>query len=146
MAAAPGRPASAWTARTAVASRDRAACKAERLGSGLAALKIQVRWNLKTGELPQVLIEVGKASDAKSPIAQQAALAGSLEIFDLGYFSLERFCRLAEKKAFFISRLQHGTTVLSEQGEVLNLREFLPGDFLFVTHLGHTLQLVYNYD
>jgi DDE family transposase len=95
-------------------------------GSGLAALKIQVRWNLQTGELPQVLLEVGKASDAKSPIAQQAALAGSLEIFDLGYFSLERFRRLDEEKAFFISRLQHGTTVLNEQGEVLNLREFLP--------------------
>jgi len=95
-------------------------------GSGLAALKIQVRWNLKTGELPQVLIEVGKASDAKSPIAQQAALAGSLEIFDLGYFSLERFRRLVDEQAFFISRLQHGTTVLNEAGEVLHLREFLP--------------------
>jgi len=95
-------------------------------GSGLAALKIQVRWNLKTGELPQVLIEVGKASDAKSPIAQQAARPGSLEIFDLGYFSVERFQRLSDEQAFFISRLQHGTTVLDEQGEVLHLREFLP--------------------
>lgn len=97
-------------------------------GSGLAALKIQVRWNLKTGELPQVLIEVGKASDAKSPIAQQAALPGSLEIFDLGYFSVERFQRLSDEQAFFISRLQHGTTVLNEQGEVLDLREFLPAN------------------
>lgn len=95
-------------------------------GSGLAALKIQVRWNLKTGELPQVLIEVGKASDAKSPIAQQAARPGSLEIFDLGYFSVERFQRLSNEQAFFISRLQHGTTVFDEQGEVLHLREFLP--------------------
>ena len=68
-------------------------------GSGLAALKIQVRWNLKTGELPQVLIEIGRASDAKSPIAQQEPLAGSLEIFDLGYFSLERFRRLDAAKS-----------------------------------------------
>ena len=95
-------------------------------GSGLAALKIQVRWNLKTGELPQVLIEIGRASDAKSPIAQQEPLAGSLEIFDLGYFSLERFRRLDAAKTFFISRLQHGTTVLDEQGAVLSLRDFLP--------------------
>ncbi len=94
-------------------------------GSGLAALKIQVRWNLRTGELPQVLIEAGKASDAKSPIAHQDALAGSLEIFDLGYFSLERFRRLAESQAFFISRLQHGTTVLSPLNEVLPLRSVL---------------------
>ena len=97
-------------------------------GSGLAALKIQVRWDLKTGELPQVLIEVGKASDAKSPIAQQTARPGSLEIFDLGYFSVERFERLSNEQAFFISRLQHGTTVLNEQSEELDLREFLPAN------------------
>ena len=97
-------------------------------GSGLAALKIQVRWDLKTGELPQVLIEVGKASDAKSPIAQQAARPGSLEIFDLGYFSVGRFQRLSDEQAFFISRLQHGTAVLNESGETLNLLEFLPAN------------------
>ncbi len=97
-------------------------------GSGLAALKIQVRWDLKTGELPQVLIEAGQASDAKSPIAQQAARPGSLEIFDLGYFSVERFRRLSDEQACFISRWQHGTTVLNEPGEMLNLREFLPAN------------------
>lgn len=94
-------------------------------GSGLAAMKIQVRWNLRTGELPQVLIEVGKASDSKSPIAQQEAQAGSLEIFDPGYFSLARFRRWDAGRAFYISRLQHGTTVMDESGQVLPLREFL---------------------
>lgn len=94
-------------------------------GSCLAALKIQVRWDLKTGELPQILIEVGKASDAKSPIVQQEVAAGSLEIFDLGYFSLDRFRRLGAGRASYISRLQHGTTVLDENGPVLNLRHFL---------------------
>jgi hypothetical protein len=91
----------------------------------LAALKIQARWNLKTGELPQILIEAGKASDAKSLIAQQEAEVGSLEIFDLGYFSLERFRRIDQAQAFYVSRLQHGTTVLDEHGQVINLREFL---------------------
>jgi len=94
-------------------------------GSCLAALKIQVRWDLKTGELPQILIEVGKASDAKSPIVQQEVAAGSLEIFDLGYFSLDRFRRLGAGQASYISRLQHGTTVLDENGQVLNLCHFL---------------------
>jgi len=95
-------------------------------GSGLAALKLQVRWNLKTGELPQVLIEVGKASDLKSPIVQQEAHAGSLEIFDLGYFSLDRFRRLDTEQAFYISRLQPGTAVLDEHGARLDLLRFLP--------------------
>jgi len=94
-------------------------------GSCLAALKIQVRWNLKTGELPQILIEVGKASDAKSLIVQQEVAAGSLEIFDLGYFSLDRFRRLGAGQASYISRLQHGTTVLDENGQAFNLRQLL---------------------
>lgn len=95
-------------------------------GSGLAALKLQVRWNLKTGELPQMLIEVGKANDLKSPLTQQEVQAGSLEIFDLGYFSLDRFRRLETEQAFYISRLQPGTAVLDEHGQRLDLLRFLP--------------------
>lgn len=95
-------------------------------GSGQAALKLQVRWNLKTGELPQVFIEVGKASDLKSPITHQEVPPFALEIFDLGYFSLERFRRLEKGQVFYISRLQPGTAVLDEHGERLDLLTFLP--------------------
>ena len=94
-------------------------------GSGWTAWKIQVRWNLKTGERPLVLIEAGRASDAKSPIAQQEVQPGALEIFDLGDFSLDRFRRWDAGQASYISRLPHGTTVLDELGQVVNLREFL---------------------
>jgi hypothetical protein len=97
-------------------------------GSGAAALKIQVRWNLQTGALPQVLIEIGKASDCKSPIAHQPPQAGALEIFDLGYFSVERFRGRHEAQAFFISRLQHGTAVFDQNGQAILLRTFLPGN------------------
>jgi len=93
--------------------------------SGLAALKLQVRWNLQTGELLQLLIEAGKASDLKSPITQQDVQAGSLEIFDLGYFSLDRFRRLNAGGAFYISRLHPGTAVLDQQGVSLNLCTYL---------------------
>ncbi len=92
---------------------------------GLAALKIQVRRDLKTGALPQVLIEVGKASDAKSPSTHHEPLAGSVEIWDLGYFSWQRFRRLNAAQAFFLSRWQQGTRVFSEHGPRLKLREFL---------------------
>lgn len=95
-------------------------------GSGSAALKIQVRWDLKTGELPLVLIEAGRASDAKSLIAQQKPLAGSLEIYDLGYFSLKRFKRLDEAKAYFVSRLQSGTSIMSAEDKTeIDLLEYL---------------------
>ena len=99
-------------------------------GSGWAALKIQVRGNWKMGELPLVLIEVGRASDAQSPIAQQAAQAGSLEIFDWGDFSLDRFRRWDAGQAADISRLQHGTSVWDKHGHVLSLRAFLAAQAL----------------
>jgi Transposase DDE domain len=94
-------------------------------GSGKAALKLQVRWDLRTGELPLVLIEAGRASDAKSEIIQQDVPAGAVEIFDLGYFSIPRFRRLDEGQAYFISRLQYGTTVLDEQGQPISLCRWL---------------------
>ena len=72
-------------------------------GSGWTAWKIQVRWNLKTGERPLVLIEAGRASDAKSPIAQQEVQPGALEIFDLGDFSLDRFRRWDAEQASYIT-------------------------------------------
>ena len=91
---------------------------------GKAALKIQVAWNLITGEL-KLLIEPGRASDAKSPIVQASLPAGSLSIFDLGYFSLERFARVGEARAYWISRFQHGTQVFDDAEKQLDLLAFL---------------------
>ena len=93
-------------------------------GGGKAALKIQVLWDLCHGRL-QMLLEPGRASDAKSPITELALPAGSLSIFDLGYFALERFERLERADSYWLSRLQHGTTVCDAKGSPVNLRKFL---------------------
>ena len=93
-------------------------------GSGKAALKIQVLWDLRHGRL-QILLEPGRASDAKSPITELPLPAGSLSIFDLGYFSLERFERVEQAKGYWLSRLQHGTTVCDAAGSPVALRKFL---------------------
>ena len=93
-------------------------------GSGKAAMKIQVLWDLRHGRL-QVLLEPGRASDAKSPITQLPLPAGSLSIFDLGYFSLDRFERVEEAQGYWLSRLQHGTTVCDRTGKPVALRKFL---------------------
>jgi hypothetical protein len=93
-------------------------------GGGEAALKIQAAWNLVTGEL-KLLIEPGRASDAKSPIVQATPCAGSLSIFDLGYFSLERFARPDAAEAYWISRFQQGTQILDDAGNTLDLQAFL---------------------
>jgi hypothetical protein len=90
-------------------------------GTSRAALKLQVLWDLKTGQLVELHVEPGRASDVKSPIAKAAAAAGSLLVFDLGYFDLERFATLDGNGAQFISRLLHGTEVYGGDGVLLDL-------------------------
>jgi hypothetical protein len=93
--------------------------------AGRAALKIQVLWSLRTGQLLRWMLEPGRASDARSAMVETTPPAGSLSIFDLGYFSLERFRRVGEAGAYWISRFQHGTRVLDSDGKRLDLRRFL---------------------
>jgi hypothetical protein len=90
-----------------------------------AALKIQVLWSLTTGQLLKWQLEPGRASDALSEIAAVTPPARSLSVFDLGYFSLERFQRIGKAKAYWISRFQHNTTVFDEGGKRLALLPFL---------------------
>jgi hypothetical protein len=92
-------------------------------GSGKAALKIQVLWDLRHGRL-QMLLQPGRASDAKSPITELPMPAGSLTIYDLGYFSVERFHRVEQAEGYWLSRVQHGTAVYDEAGNPVALRKF----------------------
>lgn len=56
-----------------------------------AALKIQVRWDLLHGTLAHAALEPGRQPDATSPSVAATPPAGSLVLYDLGYFALERF-------------------------------------------------------
>jgi hypothetical protein len=95
------------------------------LRAGLAAMKIHLLWDFLTGSILQLGITPGRASDATNPIAQEVAPAGSLSLFDLGYFCLDRFQNLTRAGAFWISRLQHGTSVFDAQGQPLALLQYL---------------------
>lgn len=92
-------------------------------GTSRAALKLQILWDLKTGELAQLHVEPGKASDAKSPVARADEVeAGNLVVFDLGYFDLDRLRAVDAREAKFVSRLLFGTEVYdSGTGTPLNL-------------------------
>lgn len=72
-------------------------------GSGQAAIKLQVVWDLIRGGLRMVL-EAGKQSDSTSSVMQEIPPAGSLSLYDLGYFSLERFAAWQQAGAHYISR------------------------------------------
>jgi len=77
-------------------------------GTSNAALKLQVLWDLKSGKLAQLLVEAGKASDAKSPITQVELEAGNLLVFDLGYFDLNRLSAIDKAKAKFLAVTDFG--------------------------------------
>jgi len=106
-------------------------CAAEFAGSGgtsnsgKAALKIQVLWNLCTGTLRRVVIEAGRSSDAKTTAIQELPPVGSLSIWDLGYFGLERFRAWTAHGAYWISRLHPGTVILDPDGRPWNLYQRL---------------------
>ena len=88
-------------------------------------MKIHLLWDFLTGSILQLRITPGRDSDATNLIAQEVAPAGSLSLFDLGYFCLDRFQNLTRAGAFWISRLQHGTSVFDAQGQPLALLQYL---------------------
>lgn len=94
-------------------------------GSCRAALKIQLLWEILSGAVRRLVIESGKSSDATSPIAEEQVPAGSLMVFDLGYFSLDRFRRLTNAGVSWVSRLQFGVTVYDSADRELSLLEYL---------------------
>jgi hypothetical protein len=73
-------------------------------GGGQAALKLQVIWDVLSGRLWRMTCEAGKQNDSTSPVMNEMPPAGSLSIFDLGYFLLERFRRWQTAGAHWISR------------------------------------------
>lgn len=94
-------------------------------GASRAALKIQLLWDLKTGRIERLLVEPGRHSDARSVIAVDQAEPGTLLIYDLGYFDVDRFAALDRQKAWFVSRFLYGTTVYDAEGETLDLVAYL---------------------
>jgi hypothetical protein len=94
-------------------------------GSGKAALKIQVLWDLKSGRLAKLLLEPGRRHDSRSAALAEPPRAGSLTAYDLAYFDLKRFRKWGAGGAYWISRLQTGTAVFGGDGSPLDLLEQL---------------------
>jgi hypothetical protein len=89
---------------------------------GPAALKLQTRLDLKSGAL-SVQLEAGKSTDGATSLQHVPAQPGSLRITDLGYFCIAVFAAIARQQAYFLSRIQHTTTVWVDgqrQGDVVS--------------------------
>jgi Transposase DDE domain len=86
-------------------------------GAGRAAIKLQVRLDLRSGALDAVAIEAGKDCDQRTSLQSAPLPEGGLRIADLGYFDTEVFRDIQDHKGFWISRLAFGTEISTPEGE-----------------------------
>ena len=93
-------------------------------GTSRAAAKWQVIWDCLSGSLWKMSWEAGKQSDSTSSILDETPPAGSLSIFDLGYFSLDRFRTWQEAGAHWISR-GISDLLVTVAGQTHDLHEWL---------------------
>lgn len=87
-------------------------------GSGTqAGAKIQLVWEYKSSTFAHFALTPWNIPDNKY-IDTVVALAqrGSLFLFDLGYFKLHAFAQIAAASAYFLSRLNHQTTLSEAVG------------------------------
>lgn len=94
-------------------------------GSGAAAMKLQTEFDLRSGALSHVQIEAGRSPDGATTRQQARRGEGSLRISDLGYFNVAVFAEMVAEKEHFLSRLQFGTTVLTPDGQPVELLSWL---------------------
>ncbi len=90
-----------------------------------AALKLQVRLELRTGQLEGPELQDGRASD-HDPVLPRMLPAGSLRLADLGYWCLDDLATLADQQSFWLSYLQAATAVFDQHAQrwdVLTLLE-----------------------
>jgi hypothetical protein len=91
-----------------------------------AAMKVSVRWDVSGGMLTQLDITNGITHDRHTAAAQAPVATDSLQIRDLGYFKLDDLAAIDQQGANWLTRYKPGTTVLSAEGQVLALPDYLP--------------------
>jgi Transposase DDE domain len=100
-----------------------------------AALKLQVRLDLKHGGLTGPFVQAGRSSDRTSPTQQAPLPAGSLRLADLGYFALAVLQTIGQQQAYWLTRLMAGTQVYEAHGHALDLVAGLAAHALAVVDL-----------
>lgn len=94
--------------------------------ASVSALKLNVRWDVASGQLKTLDLSDGRQHDRRSVAHHQAVQAGSLVIEDLGYFKLDDLEAIGEQDAYWLSRYKLGTKVYDEDGNELDLSRWLP--------------------
>ena len=88
-----------------------------------AALKLQVRLELRTGGLAGLQLQDGRASDRTAALPDLPA--GALRIADLGYWSVDVLQALDQQGSCWLSRLQTQTAIYDTRGHRQDLLALL---------------------
>lgn len=91
-------------------------------------LKLQVVWDYLNGNLAAIELEAGRQPDQKCQLPVSHAQAGTLQLFDLGYFKQEYLHAIDQQGAYFVSRYQSQTTLYHlEDEKAFDLSAWLKG-------------------
>lgn len=76
-----------------------------------SSVKLQVTWDYLQGNLAAIELEAGRTPDQACQLHVSHAQAGTLQLFDLGYFKQEYLSQIDAQEAFFVSRYQSQTAL-----------------------------------
>lgn len=95
-------------------------------GKTSSAIKLNVRWDVRTGELCDLDLSDGRQHDGQSRVQTATMPEGSLRIADVGYWKLSVLETIADEGSYWFTRYKVGTYVYDEQGEEILLAQVLP--------------------
>lgn len=94
-------------------------------GSKKASIKLLFRLDLSCGRLYGPLPFSGKVHDLKGAAQLPPPHKGSLQIGDLGFFCLRQFREWSDRGVYWLSRYKCGTYLYDEQGQRIELLNWL---------------------
>lgn len=94
--------------------------------ASVAALKLHLRWDLRSGGLKGLDLSAGTVHDRQSQVYQQGHERGSLQLTDLGYFKLDDFEGIDQEGAYWLSRYKLKTKLFELDGKAIDLKTWLP--------------------
>lgn len=90
-----------------------------------SAIKLQVNLDYKNGQLYGPTLQNGREQDQNSPYQSEQLPEGSLQLGDLGYFSLKRFSNDQKSGVYWISRLKTGVRIYTSDDQPIDLVPWL---------------------
>lgn len=108
-----------------------------------AALKFQVRLELRTGKLEGPQVQDGRASD-RAALVPTTLPGGALWLADLGYWRLDTLQTLEQQGVYWLSRLQVQTAIYDTAGQQRDLLALLDAQSAETVDLAVTLGEVHR--